>query len=224
MPTIVNPASATVPILSVNEAAGIYEFAGSGFCVGSDRLVVTAEHVVRGAARIAIASLPNYEAYDATLLRADRERDVAILHVPEYDPIVQLRLATTNEISFNQLACCIEFAAAHTKGDVIQFSPATRLGNVTRMLDMTAMFGKGGEDMLELSFPVLRGASGSVVANASTFLVYGVVVANVSYELLPAQIETVLDERNNLIEERRFMLPQGLAVNATHIKDVIDAL
>jgi hypothetical protein len=76
-------------------------------------------------------------------------------------------------------------------------------------------------DALELSFPALRGASGAPTiynsddmwGNANTQIV-GIIVANASEHLLPAQIESVLYENNEAYEEVRFMLPQAVAVNA----------
>jgi hypothetical protein len=48
--------------------------------------------------------------------------------------------------------------------------------------------------------------------------VVGVVIANASYHLAPAQIEEVLNADNTSYGETRFMLPQGLAVSVRHIR------
>jgi hypothetical protein len=56
--------------------------------------------------------------------------------------------------------------------------------------------------MLELSFPALKGASGSAVTElrGSQLIVHGILVANTEHHLLPAQIETVLDERTIFVK------------------------
>jgi hypothetical protein len=66
-------------------------------------------------------------------------------------------------------------------------------------------------DMLELSFPALRGASGAPVVEirGTALFAHGVIVANTEHHLLPAHIETVLDSKNQLLEERKYFLPQG---------------
>jgi S1-C subfamily serine protease len=100
-------------------------------------------------------------------------------------------------------------------------SPATRLGNVTRSMAVDFL-GAAGEDALELSFPALRGASGSPVLNQQLEVI-GLVVANASYHLLPAQIESVIDEKNKVTEEIKYMLPQALAVNCKFIRAFIES-
>ena len=46
-------------------------------------------------------------------------------------------------------------------------------------------------------------------------------IANVSYHLLPSQIESVLDERNQLLEETKYMLPLGIAVNVEAVRQML---
>ena len=75
--------------------------------------------------------------------------------------------------------------------------------------------------MLELSFPALKGASGAPVLSNASFELLGVVKANVSYELLPAQIESIQDEAGVVTEETKFFLPQALAVNVTIVREFL---
>lgn len=95
------------------------------------------------------------------------------------------------------------------------------MGNVTRTLDLTDRYGEAGRSALELSFPALRGASGAPVVSNLTFRLWGIIIANVSYHLLPAQIESVLDEQGQVEEETRFMLPQAVAVHIKHLRKVL---
>jgi hypothetical protein len=75
--------------------------------------------------------------------------------------------------------------------------------------------------MLVLSFAALRGASGAPVVSNTDLHLWGIVTANRAYHLLPTQVETVLDEKNQLIEEVRFMLPQALAIHVKHLRSVL---
>ena len=103
-------------------------------------------------------------------------------------------------------------------GTSITLNPATRLGNVTRDLDLTELYGPAGRRMLELSFPALKGASGAPVLSNGNFELWGVIKANVGYELLPAQIESVRDQSGTVLEETKFYLPQALAVNRAEVE------
>ena len=53
------------------------------------------------------------------------------------------------------------------------------------------------------------------------FKLWGIVKANVSNELLPAQIERVVDEVGQLEEETKFYLPQALAIHVKHVRHLI---
>ncbi|TWU51157.1 hypothetical protein Poly59_27470 [Rubripirellula reticaptiva] len=108
-----------------------------------------------------------------------------------------------------------------TAGPRVEFNPATRLGNVTRTFAHHDMFGRSGETMLELSFPALKGASGSPVM-APGHEVWGIVVANHSVDLLPSQVEEIFDESGKLEERTTFTLPQALAINVMHIRAFVD--
>ena len=52
--------------------------------------------------------------------------------------------------------------------------------------------------------------------------VVGVLVANVAYHAIPAQVITLVAENDSYIEERQYMLPQGLAVDINHLRAMYD--
>ena len=98
--------------------------------------------------------------------------------------------------------------------------PASRVGNVTRRINYDPLK-EGGAGALELSFPVLRGASGApVVTNDVNYHVIGIVAR----ELTPIQVHVVLDEANQIYEETRYLLPQGIAINVLHLRAALEAL
>ena len=75
--------------------------------------------------------------------------------------------------------------------------------------------------MLELSFPASKGASGAPILSNTNFELWGVIKANVGYELLPAQIESIFDESGIVEEQTKFYLPQALAVNVTVVREFL---
>lgn len=218
-----NPLESVVPIFAIDEENNIKHFLGTGTFVGEKPWLLTAEHVIRDWDGIfAISVLPNIsQLIRANLLKSKRNIDLALLDVPGYPAAKAVQLAQDTDIRQNISVVCCEYGTTQTMGQYVHLAPATRLGNVTRLLNMTDRFNKAGEDILELSFPALRGASGSPILSNNNFRLWGIVIANSSYHLLPAQIESVLDEKNNLIEETRYLLPQALAVNVKHVRDLI---
>ena len=218
------PASAVVPLLAIGESKGIQRFLGTASFVGAPNRLLTAEHVVRGwNGEFGIVIYPDISTvHHAILLRTDPERDLALLETKDFAAELKLELAQSDSINFNTQVVCFEYGTTRESGRQINLSPATRLGNVTRFLDETKLYGAAGKDMLELSFPALRGASGAPVLSNGNFKLWGVIKANLNYELLPAQVESVVDESGKVEEEIKFYLPQGLAVNVSVVREFLE--
>ena len=150
---------------------------------------------------------------------------MACLKVPDYDPPYSFPLAEASEVILNEFVCAFEYGTTDVAGGHINFSPSNRLGNVTRTRNLTDNFGKAGDRMLELSFPALKGASGApVILGHPPFSLWGVVTANVARELLPVQVERIVDELGEIEEETKFLLPQALAINVVHVRDFLRAV
>ena len=219
-----NPSEAIVPVFGINESTNEKVFLGTGAFVGEPPLLVTADHVVRDwNGPFGIVKLPVVTRHpiQANLVARNQDVDLALLEVPDYRPEWTLELAKDSEITSNKGVACLEYSTTHSCEGVIHLSPATRMGNVTRLRDLREQYGQAGEDALELSFPALRGASGAPVISNSNYHLWGIVIANVSYHLLPSQIVTVLDEKNRILEETQFLLPQGVAVHVRHLRAML---
>jgi hypothetical protein len=194
-------------------------FLGTAFFVGKHGLLATAAHVLRGFTHSKIGPM-NSDAglFDAVVVDQDDYRDLALLRVNSYVPKRVLWPAFDVPFYANQSLMTFEYGTTEVIGKRISLNPATRLGNMTRQFNMLDILGGAGELAMELSFPALRGASGAPVIKAGSSAVWGIIVANHSSELLPHQIERVIDSKNRLEETIRFMLPQAVAVNINHLK------
>ena len=222
-----NPTETIIPIFGIHEPSGIKAFLGTGAFIDEPSLVVTANHVVRdwnGPFGIVKLPVETRHPMRANLVAKNQDSDLALLEVPEYSPEQALELAQDDEIKSNKTVVCLEYSTTRSRDGVIYLAPATRMGNVTRKVDLRERYGQAGEDALELSFPALKGASGAPVISSTNGRLWGIIIANVSYHLLPTQVVTVLDERNQILEETQFMLPQGLAVHVKHLRAMLQDL
>lgn len=220
------PNQIIVPILGLIKGTDKRHFLGTGsFCSANPAVIVTADHVIaewEGPLAIVVLS-SSISLFPAKVLHRRKETDIALLEVDNYHPPRVFTFAEDSEITTNTIITSLEYGTTVQSQQGIRFSPATRIGNVTRIFDQSAQFGEAGKDMMELSFPALRGASGSPIIDASHgFKLWGIVVANVNHHLLPAQIINVLDEKNEIYEETSFMLPQGLAVHVKHVRSIFN--
>jgi len=217
-----NPSENIVPIVATDDELQFQHFLGTGCFIKDIPILATADHVIRDwAGQLAIATFPKIALFPAFLVERNSEADLALLEVPDYPKEMGLLLAQDSEIAQNQQVNCFEYGTTRRQGKMTILAPATRLGNVTRILNLEEQYGLAGRDALELSFPALKGSSGAPVVSNSTFNIWGIVIANVSYHLLPAQIESVLDEEKRIIEETKFLLPQGIAVHVKHLREML---
>ena len=217
------PADAIVPLFATSGSSNIHGFLGTAAFVGARNRLLTAAHVVQDCNREfgVVASLDISAVHHADLLRVDQDRDLALLETTNFQAESALELSQSDRIDFNSQIVCFEYGTTRVSGTSITLSPATRLGNVTRILDLTDLYGPAGRSMLELSFPALKGASGAPIMSNGSFELRGVIKANVGYEFLPAQVESIRDQSGTIMEETKFFLPQALAVNVAVVKDFL---
>lgn len=221
----ISPSEFVVPIFGFSKTEKKWIFLGTGFFFGKPPYLATADHVIGDMYEaIGIHVIEKKEFYRASFVARKPKVDLAILKITKYEPPASCRLGTDEEISFIQAIYSYEYGTTINLGDAMVISPATRMGNVTRTLNRTEDYGEAGDTMLELSFPALRGASGApVVSINNDVVVWGIIVANFSYHLMPAQVEKVV-EGDKTIEEIKYVLPQAIAVNVKHLSKFYDEM
>ena len=214
-----------VPILENNLDVDIRPSPrGTGFFIGPNPMLVTCYHVVKDVTgELGISPIHTVpDLYPAKVIATDPSTDLAILEVPGYQPPNVLPLSADTDHHGNRLVVCHEFSNTRKGVDKTVLSSGSRVGNIIRSIKRYDLANVGEINALELSFPALKGASGApIMANDGNYAVLGIVVGNVEHELLPVQIETILTDANDLLEERKYMLPQGIAINVSHLKEFL---
>ncbi len=221
------PSLSVVPIVVRYKSGKYGKFLGTGSFVSDKKILITCEHVI-ASWNEDYAIMPHVEPprlYRAVPILRDEEVDLACLKVEGYDPPYSFPLAEDSNITINQLVCAFEYSPFEQVGTYIKFTPANRMGNVTRLRNLNDIFGKAGEQMLELSFPAIKGSSGApVVLQKSPFSLWGVISRNSAGELFPAQVEKIVDKDGKITEEIKFYLPQGLAIHVKHVRNLLSRI
>jgi len=187
--------------------------------VGNASTLATAFHCIEGASSnlcIVDMTQDNFVS-QVDVIAQNKATDVAVLSVRGLGDREYLSLGKSNDLGLGTAVKTLEYSDSRIIDGKAVLSPATRVGYACRWIrpEWTS------QELMEMSFPALRGASGAPIINEWDGLVYGLLVGNASYHLLPAQIETVLDERNEILEELKYLLPQGLAVPSDPLIDLI---
>jgi hypothetical protein len=221
-----DPSDTVVPIFS-RPSVGLPTFLGTGFFVAEPPVLLSAAHCFESVTDPIEVFIPSgtgrfgrEAARPASLLRVDADRDIAALRVVGYRPTRAFAVPPRGPVLQNRLVASLEYSQTRRLGNEMRVSRATRLGTVTRSLNEPER-GKMGENMLEVSFAALRGASGAPVVYADSYELLGMLVGNADYELHPTHVYRCLDDDDKLIEEARYLLPQGLAVSVQNIRDFL---
>lgn len=132
-----DPHLCIVPILAIDETGNIVHFLGTGSFVEREHLLLTADHVIRDWPG-PIAVVPKHDL--STLIRAnviyrDQPHDLALLFVPGYKAPQPIPVAADSPYHPNQFVLAFEFGTTRVAGRSIHFAPATRIGNITRILN-----------------------------------------------------------------------------------------
>jgi hypothetical protein len=221
----IDPTNSIMPIVMHNEDGTCGSFLGTGAFIEPKKVLVTCDHVlVDSKFGYAVVSKQHDRLFSAEVLFRNPDTDLALLRVTDFTPDYFLPLREDDVLTLNEIVMCFEYGTTEKAGSHVTFAPANRIGNVTRFLDLTKHFKAAGDDMLELSFPALRGASGAPVMDwRPPFRVWGVVTKNWASELAPAQIETILDEKGQVQGDTKFYLPQALAIHVKHVRAALAA-
>jgi len=215
-----NPTDNVLPLFEIDQNNRVREFLGTGFFVGDESVFVTAAHNVSSNQKYSVLNTDIL--YNANIAHINTKCDVALLEIEGYHPKKRFSLVQEEVILSNEFIVCLEYGKTKQYGGNIEVMESTRIGNITRVFPEHELFGKRHNDLLELSFAALRGASGAPILSFDGFRVLGMIIANHSYHLIPSQIEKYLNENGETIEETKFMMPQALAVHVNEIKRVIE--
>jgi len=229
--TVLSPDSAIIPIVRYKKSQPISELLGTGFFVGSKEnlYIVTAKHVFLDTA------LQESEEYAFAFKyegRVGLYRITNIIESPEYD-IAAFKTDKIPEAcplpfsehlpALNDDVLCYEYSLTEIERTIdgktkVKFAPMTHKGNIMRPFVSNFPRHQNTPCYL-LSFPALQGASGAPVlahTESKVFYVAGMVVANFQKHLMPAQIVRI-EENDKSIEETKYFLPLGVAINASVI-------
>lgn len=227
--------SVVVAVTGADSTGTPQRFLGTGSVVGDGSILLTADHVTRdwpGPLAIVVITDNEPRPFAISLIERDSAHDLALFRIDKYRPANPLHIEFDEPAKATDPLMAYEYGTTLVTGAGITLNPAMRLGHMTRRVDLEDGLGPAGRNALELSFPALRGASGAPVMFNDVLLrsmlgkrnagIVGVIVANASHHLLPAQIESVLDEKNNLYEEVRYLLPQAIAVDIQHLRPMYE--
>lgn len=231
-----NPNKSIVPIVKATENDPIKEILGTGVFVGcgKDIFILTAKHVFGD------AMIPDNEKFGFVLTNekgigvweiqkivASPDYDIAICSVKYVGGMVPLQFSK-EQPSLNSDVFCYEYSSTRnetkeTRDRHVSFNPLAHKGNIMRYFD-SEYPDKIKTPSFNTSFPALLGASGAPVLSATknkNFYIAGIIVGNQETHLMPAQVVEIIDG-DDYMEETRYYLPMGRAINASLVISIIE--
>lgn len=232
-----NPDESILAILELRQDGVPEKFLGTGFVVAPLGVFVTARHVFtdRPADSKNVVVVAIIDAHDNTCrdfrpinnVRLSSTTDLAIAELQSLEGLRLLSLnrgqAPTNVDVLTSDHSLTDITTDEQGKRVVRFFPGTLKGNIVR--HYVSDYPKTrGMRCFDTSFPALRGASGAPVMVQPRFDVVGMLVGNVGRHLLPAQVLKGYDNSGSVIEEVRYYLPFGQALEADEVIEALEAL
>jgi hypothetical protein len=224
-----------VPVLGRDSPKANLRLLGTGSIIGGGSILLTADHVVAACpGQHFITTVPSHlveielntkdpnPLWPIEVVERDEGHDLALLKINGYRASTPMPLWFDFPLHENWDVLTYEYSTTREEEDRIRLSPAARRGHITRMLTVDRL-GQAGHNALEVSFPAVRGSSGApLMYEHRGFHIIGVLVSNAEYHLLPAHVQIALNAANTLLDEVKYFLPQGIAVNIRHLRSMYE--
>jgi hypothetical protein len=224
-----HPEEVIVPVLGRDAPDAELRLLGTGSIIGDGSVLLTANHVA-ACEELFITTLPNdcveleidpkdpKGLWSIEVVERDIRHDLALLRIDGYRPNNPLKPWFDFPLHENWPVLTHEYSTTPDQPGPIRLNPAARQGHITRMV-MADKLDLAGKNALEVSFPAVRGSSGApLIYQHRGFSIIGVLVSNAEYHLLPAHVQISLNAANTLLDEVKYFLPQGVAVNINHLR------
>jgi len=201
---------------------------GTAFFVKEDGLLMSAKHVLAVAPGPdeAIVALPMaVQPPTYHLLRdlsVSEHFDIATVWIAEKPERIEVLPIADADAPLNLDILTMEFSGTVVTPDLAHINPYHRKGHV--ICRYPSNFPEPTPtNVLDLSFPALKGSSGAPLVVEGEWTVTGMIVANVERHLLPAQVERI-ESKDGAVEERRYFLPTGKAISWSHLREFLAGL
>ena len=238
---ISNSTKISVPILTESTKNPTL-LLGTGFLISKDQVIylVTAKHIFNNYhdnVRFTIFPDKNGKltVLDVPILLKNRidskDFDICIIRITEFVEYLVpyiVELTTTQVEPFDSVAThefsrTTYYARTETELAKISFEPKYLRGNILRYY-ISDFPERVPTLSLELSFPILQGASGSPVVISGKKEVIGILVSSIETQVQPAQTITLFDNHGKPQEEIKYFLPTSKAIAAKHIEEFLNQL
>lgn len=221
-----DPTLSIVPVFGIDDEGIPQEFLGTGFFTGRQPCLVTCKHVLdlwEGNWAIIVTSMNN-AMHTAELVTSDSDADIAVLRVDGYTPDNVLPLLTGSDYPDNMPVISLDYADSGKMGENFEISINTRHGGIIKKYQDFDRFGASGQSALELSYPALRGSSGSPILAPNVFVVLGVVRENVAHHLTASRLEPIYRSDGEHIAEANYEVPGALAIHSIHVQRILKSV
>lgn len=161
-------AAVDLGLVDVNSTLGYQhaQGAGTGIVLQSSGLILTNNHVIRGATALSVTDIGNGRTYPATVVGYDRTHDIAVVQAQGASGLTTARFGNSDEVAVGDQILGIGNAGG------VGGSPSTAPGNVTALNQtITVNDDNGGSaalgGLIQIAADIQPGDSGGPLVNTS---------------------------------------------------------
>lgn len=159
-------AAVTPGVVNINVLTGQGQGAGTGMILTSDGLVLTNNHVVRGATRIVVIDADSGDRYDAKVLGTAPTKDVALIRLVGAKGLATVRTGNSDTVKVGDSVVALGNAGGRGGTPTVVPGNVVALGRSITASDESGQGAQRLNNLIQTDANIVPGDSGGPLANA----------------------------------------------------------
>ncbi len=153
-------------VVNINVLTAQGQGAGTGITLSSDGLVVTNNHVVRGATRIVVTDADTGERYEAKVVGTAKTKDLAVIQLEDAKGLDTVKIGDSDSVEVGDAVVALGNAGGKGGTPSVVSGNVTALGRSITASDETGSQAQRLSNLIQIDANIVPGDSGGPLANA----------------------------------------------------------
>ncbi|UDY34710.1 S1C family serine protease [Dermatobacter hominis] len=153
-------------VVNINVLSAQGQGAGTGITLSSDGLVVTNNHVIRGATRIVVTDADTGERYEAKVVGTAKTKDLAVIQLQDAEGLDTVKIGDSDSVEVGDAVVALGNAGGQGGTPSVVTGNVVALGRSITASDESGSQAQRLNDLIQIDANIVPGDSGGPLANA----------------------------------------------------------